>query len=59
MQAVLWSSTLDALDLTGCDFDGVDPQLLADAAAALSSLSLTAAKLDVKQISSLLNVRYL
>jgi len=55
MQAVLWSSTLDALDLTGCNFDGVDPQLLADAAAALSSLSLTAAKLDVKQISSLLH----
>ena len=58
MQAVLWSSTLDTLDLTGCDFDGVEGQLLADAAAALSSLSLTAAKLDVKQISSLLHVRY-
>ena len=57
MQAVLWSSTLDSLDLTGCDFDGVEGQLLADAAAALSSLSLTAAKLDVKQISSLLHVR--
>jgi len=55
MQAVLWSSSLDSLDLTGCNFDGVEAQLLGDAAAALSSLSLTAAKLDVKHISSLLH----
>ena len=56
MQAVLWSASLDCLDLTGCNFDGVEGQLLGDAAAALSSLSLTAAKLDVKHISSLLHV---
>ena len=56
MQAVLWSASLDSLDLTGCNFDGVEGQLLGDAAAALSSLSLTAAKLDVKHISSLLQV---
>ena len=57
MQAVLWSASLDSLDLTGCNFDGVEGQLLGDAAAALSSLSLTAAKLDVKHISSLLQAR--
>ena len=59
MQAALWSSSLDSLDLTGCNFDGVDAQLLGDATAALTSLSLTAAKLHVKQICSLLQVRSL
>ena len=59
MQAVLWSSSLDCLDLTGCNFDGVEGQLLGDAAAALSSFSLTAAKLDLKQMYSLLHVSLL
>ena len=57
MQAVLWSSSLDSLDLTGCNLDGIEGQLLGDAASALSSLSLTAAKLSIKHISALLHVR--
>jgi len=61
MQAVLWSSSLDSLDLTGSNLDEdlddnfVEGQLLGDAAIALSSLSLAAAKLNVKHISSLLH----
>ena len=65
VKAVLWSSSLDSLDLTGSNLDDdlddnfVEGQLLGDAAIALSSLSLTAAKLNVKHISSLLHVRCL
>jgi len=55
LQAVVWSLTLDSLDLTSAHLDQVSGQLLGDAACSLSCLDLCGARLATKHLTALLH----